>query len=64
MIQESFNWLRQCILSSWTSFHLNCCYTLIELFETQFKNWDDCPSMVDDLKIAIREKTISIMVEV
>ena len=60
MIKENYQWVRQCIQTSWTEFHLKCCRTLIELFEDKFRDDKDCKLMTDDLLIDIRNKETEI----
>ena len=59
-MRESYHWVRSCILSSWTEFHLKCCHTLIELFKKQFEEDKESKLMVEDLLMDIRNKETEI----
>ena len=65
-IQSSFLWVRQIIKSpkNLTTFHLQCCEKLIELFEIQYEEEADCKLMVNDLKTELRERETFLIVEV
>lgn len=62
MIQESYLWIRNCILSSTNEFHLKCCRKMIELFDIQFSDHSECKLMVQDLKTDLMDKETSINV--
>jgi len=43
-LENSYNWIVSCINSSSNKFQFDCCRTLIELFETMYKdstNWNN-----------------------
>jgi hypothetical protein len=49
MIQQSYDWIVNCIYSSTNTFHLDCCKTLIELFKKQFINDERLEKFYSDL---------------
>lgn len=59
MIQDTFIWVRNCILSSTHQVHLDCCKLLVSQFNTLFKEDGGCKMMEDDLLAEIDQKNVS-----
>ncbi len=54
LLNETFEWIKKAIESSTNSFHIQCCYTLIQLFELQHgasETWQYCSKLKDILLI-------------
>jgi hypothetical protein len=64
MMQESYDWIVNCIYSSTNQFHLLCCAKLIALFNSQFKAEAECEKLTSDLLLDCREQETSICVEI
>lgn len=62
MIQDTFIWLRNCILSCNHKVQLECCTTLIERFTYIFHGDKECKLMVDDLLTELSNKETSISI--
>ena len=62
MIQDTFIWIRNCILSCNHKVQLDCCTTLIERFTSIFHEDKECKLMVEDLSTELRNKEISISI--
>jgi len=64
-METSFNWLLACINSSTNKFQFDCCRTLIELFETMYRdnpNWNN--QLKTDLETQLDNQTVKYSVEV
>lgn len=60
MIQQDFQWIRNCIVSSWNEFHFDSCDILIRLFKMKYSGkYDECEGMVTDLQLLLDNKRIS-----
>ncbi len=62
MVQESYDWIVNCIYSSTNQFHLLCCATLVDLFSQKFKGDTNCERLTVELLSDIREQETSISV--
>ena len=63
-MEEAFNWIRANICRSHTTFHMEGCKILIELFEEQFKDNPFCHEAADELMFDLINKETFLIVEV
>lgn len=62
MIQESYDWIVNCIYSCTNEFHLKCCRTLLHLFATQFKEDNEVDELLDRLLDDLRTQETTLLV--
>lgn len=58
MIQETYDWITNCIYSCTNEFQLKCCYELVDLFRRRYK----IDQLADDLLMDIRSQENSILI--
>lgn len=63
MIQESYDWIVNCIYSCQNKFHIDCCWTLIGLFEKNFKEEQETPKLIAELLSDLDTQKTSICLE-
>lgn len=59
-MEESFNWLKAIISTSWTPFHIECCQTLLKLFATKHIEDENFKSAYVELTNDLDDKTLSL----
>lgn len=63
-MEESFNWLKSIISTSWTPFHIECCIKLLELFALKYNEEKLFATAYNELATDLSIKTISINLDV
>jgi len=63
-MEEAFNWIRANICRSHTTFHMEGCKVLIDLFADKFKDEPFCPEATNELMEDLINKETFLIVEV